>query len=100
MVYILISGIVSLIVIIIFSVSYRHKSKVDKGPKLNYFSLSYRRKMIRTLMTFPVVILAVIAILLFPNFSIRIEMLFVIFLLLVFVIQLIYNFYMWKKKEE
>jgi hypothetical protein len=95
----LIPTIASVVTIIIFSVVFKGKTKVDKGFKLNYYRLSYRRKMIRTLMISPIIILAIIVIFLYTDFSMSAKILFGFIFLILFAGQLIYNFYMWKKKE-
>ena len=98
--HIFIPIVVVLIVTIILSISSKHKSKVDKGFKINYFSLSYRRKMIRTLVVSPGVIIATIALYFYTDLSMLIKIFISAFLLIVFVIQLSYNFHMWKKRER
>jgi hypothetical protein len=96
----LIPTIASVVTVIIFSVIFKGKTKVDKGFKLNYYRLSYRRKTIRTLMISPIIILAIIVIFFYADFSMSAKILFGFTILMLFVVQLIYNFYMWKKKES
>ncbi len=91
---------VSLVVVIILSFIFKGKNKVDKGFKLNYFRLSYRRKMIRTLKSLPVVIVFLAIIYFLEDFSLLESTLIGLFFFLIFVIQLVYNFYMWKKNEK
>ncbi|MFP3727744.1 ATPase [Priestia filamentosa] len=91
---------VSLVVVIILSFVFKGKNKVDKGFKLNYFRLSYRRKMIRTLKGLPVVIVFLAIIYFLEDFSLLESTLIGLFFFLIFIIQLVYNFYMWKKNEK
>jgi len=72
--------IIPLLIVLVFNVvlSITHKDtpKVDKGFKLNYFRLSYRRKMIRTLTTLPIAILALIVIYLYADWGMLVNVLF------------------------
>lgn len=91
--------VATVLVVVVFSFYYKGKKKVDDGFKLNYYGLSYRRKMLRTIYTSPIIIFAVIIIHFMTDFSVLQE----IGLIMIFVgadaIQLLYNYYMWKKKE-
>ncbi|MBH9964845.1 ATPase [[Bacillus] enclensis] len=95
----LISTIASIATVIIFSLIFKNKTKIDKGFKMNYFGLSYRRKMIRTLLSFPLIVLITIF-LMYIDLSKAIKISFVLFILVAFAIQFFYNYYMWKKKES
>lgn len=95
----LISTIASIATVIIFSLIFKNKTKIDKGFKMNYFGLSYRRKMIRTLLSFPLIVLITIF-LMYIDLSKAIKISFVLFILVAFTIQFFYNYYMWKKKES
>ncbi|QWC21175.1 ATPase [Bacillus haikouensis] len=95
----LISTIASIATVIIFSLLFKNKTKIDKGFKMNYFGLSYRRKMIRTLISFPLIVLITIF-LMYIDLSKAIKISFVLFILVAFAIQFFYNYYMWKKKES
>ena len=76
------------------------KDKVDKGFELIYWKLSYRRKLIRTLYLLPfTIILCVVMIFLTIDIDKKIPIIFTIVLVSVTTIQLIYNYYMWQKKE-
>ncbi|MBU0905685.1 MAG: hypothetical protein KKF57_10880 [Firmicutes bacterium] len=55
--------IISIIITSIFSIFFMLQEKIDKGFAINYYKLSYRRKMIRTLTSFPLLIVASILIL-------------------------------------
>ena len=95
-----ISVIIALLTTIILSVVYRKKTKVDKGFTFIYYKLSYRRRMIRTLTSLPLVLLAVFIIYYYANWNMFVN---VIFGLLVFVsvlFQFLYNMYMWKKESK
>ncbi|KSU63141.1 hypothetical protein AS034_02480 [[Bacillus] enclensis] len=95
----LISTIASIATVIIFSLLFKNKTKIDKGFKMNYFGLSYRRKMIRTLISFPLIVLITIF-MMYIDLSKAIKISFVLFILVAFAIQFFYNYYMWKKKES
>lgn len=92
--------VVSLLINGILSLIYKNKEKVDKGFTYAYANLSYRRKMIRTLWSLPLLI----SLLLMLNIAIVLhthEKQFIfVSLLLLFLIQLAYNYYKWKKSEN
>ena len=97
---IVISLVIGLLVSIPLSIIFRGKGKVDKGFKVNYYQLSYRRKMIRTLLGLPILILAFFVFYFYIETSMSIDIFWGVFLFLLFSVQLIYNFYMWKKYEK
>lgn len=75
------------------------KNKVDKGFKLNYWNLSYRRKFIRTLWQIPLVLLAIgLSILTVDN--IFFNRIVPILLVIILIWQLIYNYTKWKNDEQ
>ncbi|MEG0380114.1 MAG: hypothetical protein RR603_00280 [Kurthia sp.] len=76
--------IVGLIVTFIFTKIYKNKEKVDHGFALNYFGLSYRRKMIRTLYTFPILMVVLVLLLI---------------TVIGFIIQFVYNYIRWKQEH-
>lgn len=92
--------IVSFIVTFIFSNIYKNKDKVDHGFAFNYFGLSYRRKMIRTLYTFPILMMAFVLLYAASLLSFR----YLLFLLLItvigFIIQFLYNYKRWKQEQN
>lgn len=92
--------IVAVVIFLIFSKIYSGKDKTDNGFELNYFKLSYRRKMIRTLFSLPIIIIALIIIYFFSNWNLTVYIIFVVFFLLGFCIQVLYNYMMWKRDEE
>ncbi|QCR34433.1 hypothetical protein C1N55_07085 [Lysinibacillus sp. SGAir0095] len=92
--------VIVLLVSFIFSSIFKGTDKVDEGFKINYFKLSYRRKMIRTLITIPIISLAFFVIYFYTEASIGANILFGLFFLILFSVQLIYNFYMWKQYER
>jgi len=91
---------IALLVTIILTIVFQGSDKVDKGFKINYFKLSYRRKMIRSLTILPILILATIVIYYYTEWSMTTNILVGLAILILFLVQLIYNFYMWKKNEE
>ena len=72
--------------------------KVDKGFQLIYWKLSYRRKFIRTLWTIPIFIIS-IGIIVFLGNGIFISRIMPIIFIIIFILQIIYNYTMWKKEE-
>jgi len=91
--------VIGLIVTLILSIVFKDSSKVDRGVELNYFRLSYRRKLIRTLMNIPIIILFLIVIYSFSDWGTLANTLMGLLFALIFLIQLAYNFFMWKKNE-
>lgn len=98
--YFMIAPILVLVISIAFSFLYRKKKKKDKGFAFVYYSLSYRRKVIRTLGTLPVVLLILVAFTVFIEIDIREKVFVWLFLLTLFFAQLSYNYYKWKKLEQ
>ena len=92
--------VAALLVTIILSVIFRGSDKVDKGFKLNYFKLSYRRKLIRTLISVPVIILALIVIYSYTEWSMATNVLLGLLFFTIYLVQLIYNYFMWKQNEK
>ena len=92
---------ISIMIIIsgVFSLLYRKKEKVDTGFALFYYKLSYRRKMIRSFWSIPIIIICLIIIYLTPVWNFQLRLIIISLLLLSFLLQLAYNYYMWKKHE-
>ncbi|WP_301107494.1 ATPase [Sporosarcina sp.] len=95
----LIPGIITLVVTLILSIAFKGSAKVDKGTKFNYFTLSYRRKMIRNITSLPLFILALIFIFTYSGWSTSVNIIFGLAVLIIYIIQLLYNYYMWKRHE-
>ncbi|RKD24541.1 hypothetical protein BEP19_09160 [Ammoniphilus oxalaticus] len=95
----IISVIISLLVGVFLSVRAKKKVKVDKGFKINYFGLSYRRKMIRTIINFPVVASLLFAMNYFRYWSLKTVLLWGLLFFLVNMVQLLYNYNKWKRHE-
>jgi hypothetical protein len=91
-----IAGVTSLIL----SKIYKDKEKVDKGFELIYFKLTHRRKMIRALSSLPIIIIGLIIIYYFSDWSLAFFIIFVLFVLLTLSLQFIYNFKKWKNEEK
>lgn len=72
--------------------------KVDKGFQLIYWKLSYRRKFIRTLWTIPIFIIS-IGIIVFLGDGIVVSRIMPLILIILFILQIIYNYIKWKKEE-
>ncbi|MGM0843640.1 MAG: hypothetical protein ACQEUT_01585 [Bacillota bacterium] len=78
----------------------RHTEKVDKGFALNYFILSYRRKMIRTIwMTLWVPVLFILLRYVF-DYGFYFSLVITLIGLVGNLIQLYYTYYMWNKYER
>lgn len=75
------------------------KDKIDKGFAINYYKLSYRRKMIRTLTGFPLFVVAYILIFIYTETNSTVLTTFGVILFCLFLLQLLYNYINWKKKE-
>jgi len=73
-------------------------NKVDKGFEVFYWKLSYRRKFIRTLWMIPFLV-AIIIILFVLQTNITYAVAVSIILLIIFFVQLIYNYKKWKHEE-
>lgn len=83
---------------LLLSLYYRKKPKVDKGFKFAYYGLSYRRKFLRTIYSLPLCIFPLAIIYYFEGFSAN--FIFVtLLLMIVFVVQISYNYIMWKKEK-
>ncbi|RVT56355.1 hypothetical protein EM808_27750 [Niallia taxi] len=78
---------------------FKNKEKKDKGSVFFYYKLSYRRKFIRTLWTFPVVVISLVVIYIFAGLNSNETLIISISFLIIFLIQLFYNYLKWKKYE-
>ncbi|RYG70851.1 ATPase [Lentibacillus lipolyticus] len=92
--------LITLFVVVILSIIFKGKDKVDRGFKINYFKLSYRRKMIRTIIFTPINILLLVFIYAYTDWSMVVNVLVGLLLIIAGLVQLIYNFNMWKKNEK
>lgn len=78
---------------------YRDKPKVDKGMKIAYYGLSYRRKFWRTIYSLPVVLVYIVLM----YFLLGLDALFigfVIFVSIIFIVQAFYNYVKWQDEEK
>lgn len=91
--------VVGLVTSIVLAIVFKNRSKVDRGFAVNYFKLSYRRKLIRTLWMLPFSLLALFFIYYISVWgelaTISIMALFII----VYVMQLLYNLYKYQQHE-
>ncbi|RAZ80732.1 hypothetical protein DP120_00110 [Planococcus halotolerans] len=94
---ILIPLAIVLIFIAVMSFIYKDKEKVDKGFKVNFFRLSYRRRMIQSLFSILFVIAAFILAYIMELFTLQILMALVVISVVGGAIELAYNYRMWKK---
>ncbi|TYS16752.1 hypothetical protein FZC78_11210 [Rossellomorea vietnamensis] len=85
---------------VLLPILFRNKEKVDKGPGLVYYKLSYRRKMIRTLTTIPLLIIIIIATSYLTDLDGVETLVFTSVIVVLTIIQFFYNYYKWKKHEE
>ena len=95
----LINLIIILGVTIAFKRYYRNKPKVDKGVKFVYFGLSYRRKFWRTIYLIPL-ILFLIVLLYFLRGVDALFIGYVIFVVIIFIVQAYYNYVKWQEEEK
>ncbi|PRO66176.1 hypothetical protein [Alkalicoccus urumqiensis] len=77
----------------------KQPKKVDKGFVFNYFHLSYRRKMIRTLILLLLIIPVIIAMPYVTDWSRSTISLLSAAMIFSALVQFIFTFYQWKKKE-
>jgi len=91
--------IISIIITSIFSIFFMRKDKIDKGFAINYYKLSYRRKLIRTLTSFPLLLVASILIIIYTEINSEVLSTYGVIIYSLFLLQLLYNYINWKKKE-
>ncbi len=72
--------------------------KVDKGFKIFYWQLSYRRRFIRILWIIPIFIIS-IGVIIFISKELFMSIVIPIILLILFACELIYNYKKWRKEE-
>ncbi|MDI9218579.1 hypothetical protein [Clostridium tertium] len=72
--------------------------KVDKGFKIFYWQLSYRRRFIRILWSIPIFIIS-IGVIIFLSKELFMSIVIPIILLILFACELIYNYKKWRKEE-
>ena len=100
MIYKVIPITVVLLTGIIASLLARNHEKVDKGFVFNYNRLSYRRKVIRSLIINPIALLSLIIIYQFADWPSVTKTTIIIILFIATAVELGYNYTMWKKTEE
>ena len=76
---------------------YRKKPKVDKGFKFNYYALSYRRKLWRTVYSIPLSIPPIAVIYLILGFS-SLFIFIILFFTILFALQASFNYVMWQRE--
>ncbi|MGD6965569.1 ATPase [Rossellomorea vietnamensis] len=92
--------IVTVFVGVLLPILFRNKEKVDKGRALVYYKLSYRRKMIRTLTTIPLLIIIILAASYLADLDTVEILLFSSVFVVMTIIQFFYNYFKWKKLER
>jgi len=98
-VIVFLSVLIGVSVVLLFSNKAKHKT--DKGFQFVYYKLSYRRRMLRDLITLPFALLFVASF--FYMADIRDSRTFIAFAVLftvIYVTFFAYNFMMWKKHEQ
>lgn len=100
MINIIFPVIAALVASVIAFLLAKNRQRVDRGFVFNYYRLSYRRKYIRSLISIPIVLVACMIIYTLAEWPVSIKNGFVIIFLIVVIIQVIYNYKMWKKHEE
>ncbi|MFG6147669.1 hypothetical protein [Halobacillus sp. B23F22_1] len=74
--------------------------KSDQSFTMNYFKLTYRKKLKRTLIVLVVLAAALIAAPFLLNIDLEENLILWCLLVIPFSFQALYNYYMWKKKEQ
>lgn len=95
---IVINLVIVLGAIIGFRRYYRDKPKVDKGVKIAYYGLSYRRKFWRTIYSLPLFLIFIVPMYFLLDIAVFIG--YVIFISIVFIIQAYYNYVKWQEEEK
>lgn len=90
--YFIVFMVISLIVKGVLLVIYKDKEKLDKGFIFPYIRLSYRRKMIRTLWTFPIILVGFIVIYFYGELNIMWNLILLLVTLFLTFLQLTYNY--------
>lgn len=94
--------LISIFIAVFFSwFSRRHfdsAKKIDKGFAFGYWKLSYRRKFIRTLWMFPVLVITIFSLQVMCDSSLFTYVSEIV-LVLLFIIQAIYNYKKWRTEE-
>lgn len=96
----IVPAVVVIIIVIILSIVFKDRPKTDKGFQLFYFKLSYRRKVIRTLITSPIAIFAIGVIYYYTNLSMPQNIILGLVFFILYTAEVLYNIYMWKTKEK
>jgi len=91
--------ITAFIVTIILSFIFKGSPKVDEGFAVNYYKLSYRRKFIRSIIMLPLSIVVIGVVYLITDWSLFVNLIIGVILLVLFIGQITYNYYMWKRNE-
>jgi hypothetical protein len=94
--------VVSLVLIFSFILSFifRGKEKIDKGFVFTYHKLSYRRKFIRDIWMMPISFAVLFIAFRIANIDPVTEIIVYVVVIIIVSIQIIYNYFMWKKHEE
>ncbi|CAG9621898.1 hypothetical protein [Sutcliffiella rhizosphaerae] len=96
----LIVTIVIIFLALFLSRFYRNKEKVDKGFSLVYYSLSYRRRFIRSMWTYPIVFIPLIVVIIFYKIELTIALGVIGLLIISASIEIMYNYTRWKRQEK
>ncbi|TYR72587.1 hypothetical protein FZC79_22175 [Rossellomorea vietnamensis] len=98
---IMIPGLIGgLIATVILALVYKNKEKKDKGVVFSYYKLSYRRKMIRTLWSIPILVILIIGISFLAELDLTQIIILAVFFFALDGIQFLYNYWKWKKLEQ
>lgn len=92
--------LIALVIVFLMSLFFRNRKKVDEGFTFNYFRLSYRKKMKRTIIMTPFLALVLLILSLAAQWNGIVIVLLLSAHFLLSVIQLLYNYYQWKAKEK
>lgn len=96
------TAIITFSVIIVVNIAlwlyYKDQPKIDQGRCFSYFKLSYRRRFKRDFWGIPMFIILLILLYIVSAFSVTVIFILSMILLLT-IIQSVYNYKMWKKNE-
>ncbi|MGG0668289.1 hypothetical protein [Sporosarcina koreensis] len=89
-----------LVVSTVMSILYKDAEKKDKGFVLNYYRLTYRRRLIRAVWGVPIVSLLYLALYWFSDLTSNEYKIIGIIFLSIVLLDISYNYVKWKKNEK
>lgn len=98
--YTIIPGILISIIMIIYMKKDAKGENVDGKYGQNYFKLSYKSRIKKSLIAYPVLILVLIVAFFFLEVGLSLKITSLLIVLIAFLVEFIYNYKMWKKHEK